>query len=217
MLQGIPAKWRLYRRQGYCIQDPKGLTLIELLVVIGIIMVLAGIIYAVFSTVRNRAIETICISNLHQIGIAMEMYLEDYKTFPAWPGGLLAYTQNLQIFLCPSDPEPTYPNFGPSEHQMIYHSSYRFDTLPTNGLWDMEPPEYRQRLWEIYYRHPLDYPTAYDRVHWEVANRSQSWFSQSHAPVFILRADGRVSRLMRQANRSLAVNDVLELSVGEGF
>ena len=57
----------------------RGWTLIELLVVIAIIIVLAGITYAVIGYARERASQARCISNLRQIGVALKLYMEDYK------------------------------------------------------------------------------------------------------------------------------------------
>src|SRR5436190_17331200 len=57
---------------------PPGFTLIELLVVIGIITVLAGILFPVFAKARASARKTTAISNLKQIGAALHMYTADY-------------------------------------------------------------------------------------------------------------------------------------------
>lgn len=63
-----------------------GLTLVELLIVIAIIAVLAGILYAVFSSVRESARQTVCMSNLRQIGQALKLYREDWDGVEAEPG-----------------------------------------------------------------------------------------------------------------------------------
>ena len=70
---------------------PSGFTLIELLVVIAIISVLAAILFPVFAKARSRARETTALSNLKQIGAAMQMYAADYdehlpNRWPLWPG-----------------------------------------------------------------------------------------------------------------------------------
>src|ERR1041385_7532089 len=52
-------------------------TLIELLVVLAILSVLAGLIFPVFASARERGRMTQCASNMRQIGIALTAYLED--------------------------------------------------------------------------------------------------------------------------------------------
>ena len=52
-------------------------TLIELLVVIAIISILAALLFPVFATARGKARETVCKSNLRQIGMSIAMYCED--------------------------------------------------------------------------------------------------------------------------------------------
>ena len=53
-------------------------SLIELLVVIAIIAILAALIFPVFSAARGKARATHCMSNLKQIGMAIDMYGQDY-------------------------------------------------------------------------------------------------------------------------------------------
>src|SRR3978361_1626809 len=54
-------------------------TLIELLVVIAIIAVLAAILFPVFAQAREKARQTVCLSNMRQMGMATRIYLLDYE------------------------------------------------------------------------------------------------------------------------------------------
>jgi len=66
--------------------DRHGFTLIELLVVIAIIAILAAILFPVFAQARESARQTVCLSNMKQIGTAMRLYITDYDEiwFPAF-------------------------------------------------------------------------------------------------------------------------------------
>ena len=70
-------------------------TLIELLVVIGIIAILAAVLFPVFQTTREKVRQTSCTSNLKQIGLAITQYVQSgpsaalaahaTSTYPAYP------------------------------------------------------------------------------------------------------------------------------------
>ncbi len=62
----------------------KGFTLIELLLVIAVIGMLAALLTPALQSSRERARQTACKNNLHQLSIALIMYKDDMKDFPNW-------------------------------------------------------------------------------------------------------------------------------------
>lgn len=91
-----------------------GFTLIELLVVIAIIAVLAAILFPVFARAREKARSIVCVSNLKQLCLMMDMYVQDNEeVFPHqantnniddwWYQRVMPYVRNKQVFVCPND------------------------------------------------------------------------------------------------------------------
>ena len=56
----------------------QGFTLIEVLVVLGVIGTMLAILLPVFASVRARSRQTVCTSNLRQLGTSIFLYAQDY-------------------------------------------------------------------------------------------------------------------------------------------
>ena len=70
----------------------RAFTLVELLVVIGIILILASLLFPAFSKIQDNANATKCASNLRQIGIAMFSFAGDNGGLFPCSGNTISYT-----------------------------------------------------------------------------------------------------------------------------
>src|SRR5579862_5868288 len=57
-------------------------TLIELLVVIAVIVILAAMLLPALSRAKAQGQSTSCKNHLHQMGLALQMYVQDNKAYP---------------------------------------------------------------------------------------------------------------------------------------
>ena len=89
----------------------EGFTLVEILVVVSIIAVLIAILFPVFLHTREKARASACLSNYHQIGIAIQMYAQDADGLTPPNGGSFGglikdcepFAKTSVIFACPDD------------------------------------------------------------------------------------------------------------------
>jgi len=94
----------------------RGFTLVELIVVIAIIAILATLLLPALSRAKASTRSAACKSNLKQIGLALNLYVDDDQAYPlfdpysstvnaylGWKEVLLPYCSgNSKLFQCPS-------------------------------------------------------------------------------------------------------------------
>ena len=99
----------------------KAFTLIELLVVIAILAILAAILFPVFAQAREKARQSVCVSNTRQLNLAYTLYIQDnderMPTLWQEPQGgiyilahdvwdlIYPYSKSTGIFYCPDHPQ----------------------------------------------------------------------------------------------------------------
>lgn len=100
----------------------RGITLLEILVVAAIVGLLVALLLPGVQEARAIARRSTCANNMHQLGLAFQMYLEQkpnhraYSGLPSqgWMQALRPDTQYLdKVFICPDDLVRDVPLFGP--------------------------------------------------------------------------------------------------------
>jgi type II secretory pathway pseudopilin PulG len=95
-----------------------GFTLVEILITVAIVIALAALVIPVGSSMLRNSRKAACLSNLRQIGMALESYLQDHHNImpelaagrssmqedvPVLDNTLNAYLSSPDVFRCPED------------------------------------------------------------------------------------------------------------------
>jgi len=162
-------------------QDASAFTLIELLVVIAIIALLAALLLPALSRAKESGKGAVCISNLRQAGIALQLYVQENNNRLPWmndvyPGVTNPYPPpnvvlsnllgNVTVLRCPSDkwqPDKPKPvnSLGPTYFEQT-GCSYSWNNL-LNG----EDAEHLTALGLKFDPHQI--PLMYDKEDFHLA------------------------------------------------
>jgi prepilin-type N-terminal cleavage/methylation domain-containing protein len=135
-----------------------GFTLLELLIVIGVIAILAGIMFPVVSTMRARAQRVQCMSNLRNLHIAANLYVQQNGSWPqilvdsddddgqqdyarAWIAALAPFGLTQKAWICPTIQGLLQnPDYFQPENMRVDYYAMPFDDKPTTPYqWPRQP------------------------------------------------------------------------------
>ena len=191
-------------------------TLIELLTVVGIIAILAAILFPVFAAARGKAREIVCVSNLRQIGLAIRMYAQDYDEIYPWAVDptdkytpiiwsmypefqaqipfmpfmhevLQPYIRSREIFRCPSDTGYTVEDFNGTPLDATPSSYSKFGTS-----YNFRTEIAFRRAGEPTFRNPIDLNVMFD-----AAGKWHGGLLFNRMRYNVLHGDGHVKNLPR--------------------
>ena len=124
-------------------------TLIELLVTISVIGVLAALLLPALGRAKESGRATACLSNLHQVGIALQLYVQDNNNrlpfmrdrslnatneLPSPDMVLSNHLGNVHVLRCPSDKQQVFENTGSSYSWNSLLNGQNADHLTILGL-----------------------------------------------------------------------------------
>ncbi len=130
-------------------------TLVELLVVLAIIGILAAILFPVFAQARAKARQTSCLSNLRQVGAAVQMYAQDYdeqvvrteleegNTEYFWGDMLQPYLKSWQILVCPEVNQKLVFGAGAPAYSEQWSYNYGINDIIAANCVDADDPACR--------------------------------------------------------------------------
>jgi len=133
----------------------RAFTLIELLVVVSIIALLLSILLPSLGKAQQQARTLVCLSNMRQVGIALNMYLWDNEerlpdsschiSDPEkyWLKILSKYTGEQLLFRCPGDEAANFVDWDRPLNEQA--TDLRWSSFALNELLDSRCPRYNGR------------------------------------------------------------------------
>ena len=156
----------------------RAFTLVELLVVIGIIALLIAIMMPALQAARKQAQRAQCESNMHQVGVALAIYSNEWRgwLYPPLRGAMAPHQErwttivfkkwNPPVMLCPSDAESPAEEHSYIINDHLYESGIKAGSkIPNRTPSDMIVMGEKRSEWVDYYmdtnkwQHRTDYDT----------------------------------------------------------
>ena len=139
-------------------------TLIELLTVIAIIGVLATLLASALASAKTKSQRTVCLGNLHQISVAVNLYTDDTGRRPRSMTRLTqkpSWLASPRSLLCPADPALLRPRGPKGETNQAWGNRangsqelFSYDKNPEAGSFQAELAEKTETV-QFSYLHPL--------------------------------------------------------------
>jgi prepilin-type N-terminal cleavage/methylation domain-containing protein/prepilin-type processing-associated H-X9-DG protein len=185
--------WREDGRRGF--GSRAAFTLVELLVVIAILSILSGLLLPALNKAKEQARGIVCVSNMRQIGFAVQCYIDDHGLFPGrivggvTPPGAMSFFSGLEpylgfippgnckpdqagVYYCPSDVTHTKPSpvYGSYLAQESYGLNYymRWDAVGATPEYKAKKPSALPNPSSLVYRIDAIHKIAYSGVMFSV-------------------------------------------------
>lgn len=161
----------------------RAFTVLEVLIAMAIICILSALMMPVFVQAKEKAKETVCMNNLKQLGMALELYHNDNGEYPTPWDPYQTYMSGAKL-KCPADK-------GPGDNFASY-----LNLANTRKFLDGEQfPDRFDRFMECREKRGTDFPLIFDQNHLPKMLRDDDVL-----PGFglIYRASGAVQRVSKR-------------------
>lgn len=199
-----------------------GFTLIELLVVVAIIALLISILLPSLSRAREQAKNTVCLSNMHQLGIVTLHYIDDNKgRLPYFLGtrgsdgqpthapyyqyhqifNFWEYLKDLKIYKCPSAADETsVKSIDPTSRRFSYYTVFKSDDRYIRAV--------REQWWPNI--NPMDFPgNTVDPLYTEYWSNDWSTGAHDFAGNLVPAVNGGSANKIPYVNYAVIMSDAM--------